>query len=100
MPMSNPSLRANSPIVGGFGVGVNVGVFIDVGNGVNDGVFVGVGNGVNVGVAVGPISFVASTPQAERASPAEATPATLRKSLRVIIFFSFFTTPLFQLPND
>jgi hypothetical protein len=80
--MSNPNLRANSPSVGGFGVGVNVGKSVEVGNGINDGVTVGSGN------------FVTSTPQAERAKPAEVTPAIFRKSLRVILPFLIYQFPL------
>ena len=72
-----PILLARAAIVGGFGVGVNVGVLVGVGRGVN----------VDVAVAVGLGKVVASIPQAERASPVEAAPASLRKSLRDSLFF-------------
>jgi len=87
MPISNPSFLANSPKVGGVGVGVNVGVLVEVGKGVIDGVAIGSGN------------FVTSTPQAERANPAEVTPAIFRKSLRVNLLLLIYQFPLRQPAN-
>ena len=70
--------------MGSFGVGINVGVFV-VGEGANDDIVIGLG------------SFVASTLQAERAKPAEVTPASFRKSLRVILCFLILEFTFFSL---
>lgn len=90
IPISNPTLRANSPRVGGIGVAVNVGVEVLVGIevAIADGVTVDVcvavagsvavcvGADVDVGVGVGLM------PQADNVKPREVAPVNLRKSRR------------------
>ena len=62
-----------------MGVGVKVGVLVDGGKGVI----------VDGAVVVGLGKVVALTPQAESASPVDAAPASLRKSLRLsLVFFT------------